>query len=322
MKPAPFELHRPRSLEEAFDQLAEFGEDAKVLAGGQSLVPLLNFRLARPEHVIDLGHTGALTGLSWDGTALTVEAMTPQAHLERTGAVADHAPLVAAALPHVAHPPIRIRGTFGGSVAHADPAAELPAVALALDATMVAESRRGQRTIPAREFFQGFLTTALEPDELLVAVRLPAPAARTGAAVAELARRVGDFALAGVVAQVTLDDGDRVGDARVAFVNVADVPYRAAEVESMVRGQRLDGDLASEAAALARTLVDPSGDLHADAAYRRHLAGTLLARALTEAVGAARADARPERVSRSADGVVTTSAATVNNGSNGDRGAF
>lgn len=282
MKPVDFSLHQPGTVAAAVALLAERGDDAKVLAGGQSLVPLLNFRLARPDHVIDIGRVAGLAELRPGPGGLVIGAMVRQSAAEASPAVAAHCPLLAAALPNVAHPPIRARGTVGGSLAHADPAAELPAVAVALDATFEAVSARGRREIAARDFFRTFLTTALEPDELLVSVRFPAAAPGTGAAFRELSRRRGDFAIAGAAAQVTLA-GDVITDARVCLTGVADTPLRCHGPERVLLGTRADPATLVDAAQAALDVLEPPGDLHAPAGYRKHVAGVLLRRAVAEA---------------------------------------
>lgn len=290
MKPVDFCLHQPETADEAMALLARYADDAKVLAGGQSLVPLLNFRLARPEHLVDIGRIEALTRVRTESPAragqapgtVTLGAAVCQAHAERSPDVAGCVPLLAAALPHIAHPPIRNRGTIGGSLAHADPAAELPAVAVALDAVFTAASTRGQREIPAPEFFRTYLTTALEPDELLTAVRFPCAAEETGAAFREVARRRGDFALVGVAAQLTITGGV-VADARVCVSGVADVPCRCVAAEAVLAGALPGPAVFAAAADAVREAVTPADDLHATAAYRTGVAGTLTARALADA---------------------------------------
>jgi len=282
MKPVDFSLHQPATVEAAVALLAAGGDDAKVLAGGQSLVPLLNFRLARPDHVIDIGRVPGLAELRPEPGELVVGAMVRQSRAEASPAVAAHCPLLAAALPNVAHPPIRARGTVGGSLAHADPAAELPAVAAALDATFEVVSARGRRQIAARDFFRTYLTTALEPDELLVSVRFPAAAPGTGAAFCEVSRRRGDFAIAGAAAQVTLADG-AIADSRICLSGVADVPFRCFEPERVLLGTQADPATVARAAEAALDILDPPGDLHAPAGYRKHVAGVLLRRAVAEA---------------------------------------
>lgn len=291
MKPVDFDLHQPAALGQALDLLAAYGDEAKVLAGGQSLVPLLNFRLARPEHVIDIGRIGGLDGVHAAGPAgpdahaegplVAIGTMVRQSHAERSALIAARCPLLASALPWIAHPPVRTRGTIGGSLAHADPAAELPAVAVALGATFIAARAGGTRAIGADRFYQGYLTTALAPEELLTEIRFPAAAPRTGAAFTEVARRRGDFALVGCAAQVTLEGGG-IADARICLSGVAAVPVRCAVAEDLLRGQPLEAALAAAAEAAAAGL-NPPADLHASAEYRRHLATVLVRRTLTQA---------------------------------------
>jgi len=292
MKPVDFTLHRPQSVEEALAVLADHPEESKVLAGGQSLVPLLNFRLARPEHLVDLGRIASLAGLRRTPGHLAVGAMVRQAYVERSSAVAEHAPLLASACPHIAHPPIRNRGTVGGSLAHADPAAELPAVARALDATFVATGPRGRREIPSHEFFRGHLVSALQADELLVEVRFPPAPARTGAAFVEISRRRGDFALVGAGAQVSLSgSGDAViTDVRICLTGVSSTPHRATEAERLLTGHELSERLLEQAAEATTDALQPSTDLHATSSYRRHVAGEMLRRAVRRAQHLAAAD--------------------------------
>jgi aerobic carbon-monoxide dehydrogenase medium subunit len=284
VKPVDFDLHQPATVDEALALLASHTDDARVLAGGQSLVPLLNFRLARPGHVIDIGGLPALGSLDETPAGLVIGAMVRQSRAERSPVVGARCPLLAAALPWIAHPPIRARGTVGGSLAHADPAAELPAVAVALDATFMAASTRGLREIAAADFYQAYLTTALRPDELLAAVRFPAAAPGTGAAFCEVSRRRGDFAMAGVAAQVTLEYG-AIADARICVSGVAAVPLRCAASEQTLLGSRADPGTLRLAAGAAAGILDPADDLHASAGYRKHVAGVLLRRAVTEAYG-------------------------------------
>jgi carbon-monoxide dehydrogenase medium subunit len=289
VKPVDFDLHQPATLDAALALLAGHGDEARVLAGGQSLVPLLNFRLARPDHVVDIGRVAGLGELRVTTEGLVIGAMVRQSRAERAPEVAACCPLLAAALPWIAHPPIRARGTICGSLAHADPAAELPSVAVALDATFLALSASGGREIAAADFYHAYLTTALRPDELLAAVRFAAASPGTGAAFAEVSRRRGDFAMAGVAAQVTLEDG-AIADARICISGVAGVPLRCAGSEQALLGSAADpGDL-RRAADAALDVLDPVGDLHATSAYRRHVAGVLLRRAVAEAYARA---ARP-----------------------------
>jgi carbon-monoxide dehydrogenase medium subunit len=277
VKPPPFRYLRPDTAEGVLDALAEYGDEAKLLAGGQSLVPLLNFRLARPSVLIDLELVDALRGTERREDSFVVGAMTRQSEAERSQDLRSRCPLVGQALALVGHLQIRNRGTVGGSVAHADPAAELPAVALALDAELVLRSSSGDRSVPAAEFFVGPFTTALRPDELLTHVRFP----NTGGArttFLELARRSGDFALAGVCA---IDRGARgSADVALAGIGVGGSPVRLSTAEEAVRGRELTDEVIGEAAEAASAAVDPPSDIHADGAYRRELLGVLVRRAL------------------------------------------
>jgi len=282
VKPVDFDLHQPGTVGAALVLLARHGDDAKVLAGGQSLVPLLNFRLARPDHVIDIGRVPALGELRRTPAGFVVGAMVRQSQAAGSPAIAARCPLLAAALPQIAHPPIRARGTICGSLAHADPAAELPSVAVALDATFVAVSTRGRRELAARDFFQGYLTTALQADELLSEVHFPACPPATGAAFHEVSRRRGDYAMAGVAAQVTLEEG-AIADVRICVSGVAGVPVRCTGSEQALAGRRADPGPLRLATDAALDILDPVGDLHATASYRKHVAGVLLRRAVTEA---------------------------------------
>jgi carbon-monoxide dehydrogenase medium subunit len=283
MKPPAFAYAAPETLEEALALRAEHAADSAVLAGGQSLMPLLNLRMAFPGMVIDVGRIGELSGIrEWDG-GVAIGAMTRQRAAERSQLIASRTPLLTRALPNVGHTAIRNRGTVGGSIAHADPAAELPAVALALDGELVARSSSGERTIPASEFFAGYLTTTLEPEELLVEVRLPGLAAGHGSAFVELARRHGDFALVGVGAAVALDGSGAIADARLVFIGVGGAPVRAREAEALLRGAMPTDEAYAEAAERAKGEIEPGSDSHASAVYRRRVAGVLAQRALREA---------------------------------------
>lgn len=293
MKPAPFEYHRPDSVEEAISLLASHGYDAKLLAGGQSLIPAMNFRLAQPAVLIDLNGVGELFGLDAidgaEGEHIVIRAMTRQRQVERSVEVERLAPLLAETLPFVAHPQIRNRGTLGGSIAHADPAAEVPAVMVALDARFHVRGPNGTRVIPADEFFIGLFTTALEPDELLTHVEVAAPAPGTGSAFEEISRRHGDFALAGVAAVLALDGEGLCAGARISLLSVGDGPALAARAAGALVGSDL-GEAAIRAAADAAASqdVDPPADIHASAAYRRRLVEVLVRRAVTRAAERAR----------------------------------
>ncbi|TSD55278.1 FAD binding domain-containing protein [Aeromicrobium piscarium] len=283
MKPVDFTLHQPTSLEEALALLADHADTAKVLAGGQSLVPLLNFRLARPEHLIDLGRIRALKAIRRDEHRLSIGAMATHTSAGRSNAVLGSAPLIHRAVPHIAHQAIRTRGTIGGSVAHADPAAELPAVMLALDATIVAVSHSGTREIAAKDFFVGNLITTLQEDELLSEIRIVPSTGRTGAAFLEVGRRRGDFALVGAGTQLRLADDGVVKDIKICLTGVSGRPHRAEEAEAALQGKPVTQELLDTAAESVRDSVDPSDDLHATADYRRDVAGTLVARAIRAA---------------------------------------
>jgi aerobic carbon-monoxide dehydrogenase medium subunit len=284
MKPPLFDYRSPSSLDEALTLRAEYAYDSLVLAGGQSLMPMLNLRLARPEVLIDLGHVAELAEIRALDGGVSVGAMARQRSAERSEVIRERAPLVQQALGHVGHPAIRNRGTVGGSVAHSDPAAELPAVCVALDAQFVARSVAGERTIAAEDFTVGFMTTALAPDELLVEVRIPAAAATFRTAFIEIARRHGDFALVGVAAAVALDAGGLINDARLVFTGVGMTPVRAREAEASLLGTSGDAAALATAADLVTGELEPRTDAHASGDYRRRVAGVLTRRALAEAM--------------------------------------
>jgi carbon-monoxide dehydrogenase medium subunit len=284
MKPAPFDYHRPASLAEAFDLLERYGDDGRILAGGQSLVPALNMRLSTPRAVIDINRLPALDAIRLAPEGLVIGALARHEAVERSALVREHAPLLALALPHVGHEAIRTRGTVGGSLALADPAAELPACVVALDATVRVEGRRGRREIAAADFFRGVYTTALEAGELVVELVIPL-AAGWRSAFQELARRHGDFALAGLAARARVETG-AVREARLVFFGVGAAPVRARGAERALAGRRAD---AAAIAAAQRALageLDPPGDVHGSPALRRHLAGVLLSRVVTQLAGA------------------------------------
>jgi CO/xanthine dehydrogenase FAD-binding subunit len=282
VKPPAFAYHAPETLEETLDVLARTGADAKILAGGQSLIPLLNMRLAAPGHVIDINRVTGLDTLEVTPEGVRAGALARHARVERSAEAADAQPLLRAALRHVAHPVIRNRGTVVGSLAHADPAAELPAVLALLEGTVEAVSAGGRRTIPAGEFFAGPLESALRPGELAASAFFPARPARTGTAFAEVARRHGDYAMAGVAATVTLDDDERVNRARVSYLGVAATPLVLDLTGVLGHRPPVTCDWGA-AAAYARDRLDTDDDIHASAGYRRHLAGVLTERTLRAA---------------------------------------
>jgi CO/xanthine dehydrogenase FAD-binding subunit len=284
MKPAPFRYWDPATLDEALDFLAEHGDESNLLAGGQSLVPLLNMRLVQPEYVVDLARLSELDDVHLDGDVLSVGALVRHDTLMSDPLVAEHCPLLARAVPHIGHTAIRYRGTAGGSVAHADPAAELPAVAAALDADVVLRSRSGTRSVPAREFFVTHLTTCIEPGEMLTELRFPTrPADGAGSAVLELTRRHGDFALVGVAGELRLDGG-RIGSARLCAFGVDEVPRRLFEAERLLEGGEPSAELLADAGARASQGLEPPSDMHASSSYRRDMAGVLTRRLLAAAL--------------------------------------
>ncbi len=282
MKPPPFKYVAARSLEEAIDALARADGEAKVLAGGQSLVPMLNFRLLEPAWLVDINRIPDLDGLREDTGTIRIGALTRHKTTESSPLIANALPVVAAAMSHVAHFGVRNRGTIGGSLAHADPAAELPMMAMLLDASIITQSANGQRTIAAKDFFQGSLATALEPTEIITAVALPKLPAATGWSFEEISRRPGDFAVAAVAITIT-QQGGRCTHARIALAGVGATPMRFPQAEHMLVGQTIDSTIANAAAAMAREQCAPQSDLHGSADYRRHLVGHLTARGIAAA---------------------------------------
>ncbi len=284
MIPGAFDYHSPTTLDEAIGLLDRFGDDAKILAGGQSLLPMMNFRLAQPSLLVDLGR---LTDLDFirrsDDGELRLGAMTRQRRLERDPEVERSAPLLFETVPWVAHPQIRNRGTFGGSLAHADPASELPVVAVARRFRLRLQSTDGDRWVDAKDFFTGLLETALEPHEVLVEVAIPPLPARTGWAFTEVARRQGDYAQVGVAALVTVDGGV-CSDARLVYLSVGETPMEAPRAAAILRGEALSEESIAAAADMAATgEIDPATDIHASEAYKRHLARVLTGRVLRRA---------------------------------------
>jgi carbon-monoxide dehydrogenase medium subunit len=273
---------RVSSVDEAVTQLAELGDEAKILAGGQSLVPLLNLRLANPAYLVDINRIGELDFITND-SGVRVGAVVRHRDVERSELVARANPLVAEAIKLVGHAAIRNRGTIGGSVAHADPAAELPTILVALDGEIEARSSRGARTIAAADFFEGFLTTALQPDELLTEVRFPGLPATSGWSIQEFSRRSGDFGVVTVAVTLTAGSNGTIGEARVAFGGVAGTAVRAPSAESALAGQTPSAELWKAAGQEAAAGLDPPGDLHSTPEHRRHLAAVLTERALVQA---------------------------------------
>ena len=282
MKPPAFKYIAAASVEEAVSALRDHDSEAKVIAGGQSLVPMLNFRLLSPSVLVDLNRISGLDGIADNKGGLRIGALTRHHTLETSVLVKERFPVLNVAMQHVAHLAIRNRGTIGGSLSHADPAAELPTMAVLLDAEIDVVGIGGERTIPANEFFEGALMTALREDEIVTEVRLPANDASGGWAFEEFARRSGDFGIAGVAVTLTTS-GDNITAARIALLGVGQTPLRANVAEDLLRGQRLDDDLVAAVSAAARDAAEPENDLHGSADYRRHLVGALTKRTVKTA---------------------------------------
>lgn len=282
MKPAPFAYDAPEEIEGALALLAEHGDDAKVLAGGQSLIPLLNFRLASPSRLIDITRIPSLTGIERRDGSLLIGATTRQAELERAPETSAW-PVMVEAVRQVAHPQIRNAGTVGGSLVHADPAAELPTLFVTLDARFHVRSAAGERTVEARDFFLGPFTTALEPDEMLIAIEVPALPGGAGTAFVEFARRDGDFALGGAAALIELDGAGGVRRLALTLLG-ASAPHRSTEAEEALAGRIPDQGAIAEAAHLALAGFEPAGDIHGSAAYRKHLGEVMARKAISLAV--------------------------------------
>ena len=284
MKPPRFDYLAPRTLDEALAHLHHHGDQAKILAGGQSLIPMLNFRLAHPGVVVDVNRLTDLAYVRQHDGGVAVGALTRQHAVERSELVRGRVPVVAEACRFIGHAPIRHRGTFGGNLAHADPASELPAVMVALEAEMAVASRAGSRAIPAGQFFIGPLTTALQPGEMLTEIRIPAAPPRSGGAFVEMARRAGDFALVGVAALVTLDEAGQCARARIALCGVGPTPVRARAAEDALVGQAPTTAVLDEAADRAAAATSPPSDVHGSAEFRRKLARHFARQALAAAI--------------------------------------
>lgn len=294
MKPAPFEYYAPDTLEEALFLLHNHGSDAKLLAGGQSLVPAMNFRVVQPSVLIDLNRAKELDYVREDGECVRVGAMTRERKLEVELLISKRFPLLAEAVPHVAHPQIRNRGTLGGSLANADPAAELPVIMLALGARLKARNVDSERWVEAQNFFSGMFTTDLAPDEILVEIELPAQQPSTGWSFLEVAPRAGDYALMGVAALVRLDENRSCKEARLVYLNAGDGPVIAKEAAQLLQGTAVDDQVIEAAAASASGQeINPFGNIHASVEYQRHLANVLTKRALKIAVERAGEEQRP-----------------------------
>ncbi|MDX1377248.1 MAG: xanthine dehydrogenase family protein subunit M [Anaerolineales bacterium] len=285
MKPAPFEYHVPDSIEQALDLISQHADDAKILAGGQSLVPAMNFRIAQPSMLIDLNRISDLNYIREEEDVVRVGAMTRERQVEIDASIEKRTPLLFEAAPNIAHPQIRNRGTIGGSIVNADPAAELPVLMLALDARLKARKSSGERWIDAKDFFVGMFTTALEPDEILVEIELPFMPAQTGWSFMEVAPRAGDYALMGVAAQVTLDKDGTCKNAKLVYLNAGDGPVDAKEAAQSLVGEKLDDKLIESAAAMASEKeITPFGNIHASPEFQTHLANVLTRKTLKQAL--------------------------------------
>ena len=282
MKPATFEYVVADSVRKAVTALSEAGGEAKILAGGQSLVPMLNFRLVRPAVLVDINRIPDLAFIEETANTIRVGALTRHHQLETSPLVARHLPVLASAMTHVAHLAIRNRGTIGGSLSHADPAAELPMMALLLNAKLHVVSSSGERTVVASDFFRDALTVDLAEDEMVTEIHFPKLPPGTGWGFEEVARRAGDFALAAVAVTATVSDG-KVAEARIALTGVGPTPVRAQKAEALLRGAAVDTKLIGHAIEAVRALISPDTDLHASSDYRRHLAGVLTGRAVSAA---------------------------------------
>jgi CO/xanthine dehydrogenase FAD-binding subunit len=282
LKPAAFQYHRPHTVDETLSLLKECGEDGKILAGGQSLMPLMNFRLAQPAHLIDINFIEGIDYIRSENGAIKIGCLARQSRLLGDSLVRQRCPLLADALAYVGHEQTRNRGTFCGSLAHADPAAELPAVLLALDGSVTVGDSTGKREIAARDFFHSYLTTALTSDEMVLEASVPEQPARAGSSFVEFARRFGDFAIVGV-AVVLVTDKERIADASIALTGVGDKPWRERDIEAMLVGHTESTDLFGRIGAEVAARINPNSDIHASESYRRALAKVLTRRALTEA---------------------------------------
>lgn len=284
MKPAPFEYHAPTSLEEALGLMNQHADEAKLLAGGQSLVPAMNFRVVQPSMLIDLNRVQGLSHIRADGNVLRIGAMARERQLEFDTLIETRTPLLHEAVPFIAHPQIRNRGTIGGSIVNADPAAELPMLMFALDARLKAQSVSGERWIDAQDFFAGMFTTALVPNEILVEIELPFMPPRTGWSFMEVAPRTGDYALMGVAALVTLDENGKCTRAKLVYLNAGDGPVDAKEAAQSLEGEILnDAKIQSAAAMASEKEISPFGNVHTSPEFQRHLAKVLTIRALKQA---------------------------------------
>ena len=285
MKPAPFEYHAPDSIEQAVELYSQYSGEAKILAGGQSLVPAMNFRVVQPSVLVDLNRVGELSYIREDKDVLRIGSMSRERHLEFDPLIPKWAPLLAEAVHFIAHPQIRNRGTIGGSIVNADPAAELPVLMVALNARLKAKNKSGERWIGAPDFFVGMFTTALELDEILVEIELPLSAPRTGWSFMEVAPRAGDYAMMGVAALVTVDEAGQCKGAKLVYLNAGEGPVEAKEAEKLLEAETLNDELIESAASKAsQEEINPFGNIHASSEFQRHLANVLTKKALKQAL--------------------------------------
>jgi len=285
MKPAPFEYHVPDSIEQALDLMSQHADEAKILAGGQSLVSAMNFRVIQPSVVIDLNRVAELSYIRAERDVIRVGSMARERHLEFDSSIAKYTPLLTEAMPHIAHPQIRNRGTIGGSIVHADPAAELPVLMQALSARLKAKNISGERWIDAQDFFAGMFTTMLAPDEILVEIELPFMPARTGWSFMEVAPRAGDYALMGVAALMTLEKNGKCKKAKLVYLNAGDGPVDAKVAAELLEGEKINDKLIESAAAMASGKeINPFGNVHTSPDFQRHLANVLTKKALKQAM--------------------------------------
>ncbi|OMP67270.1 FAD binding domain-containing protein [Domibacillus epiphyticus] len=283
MKPPKFSYHRPGNYAEALDLLDQYGEDAKIMSGGQSLIPILNMRLSTPKHIIDLSRIDDLKGIRQEGNMIVIGGMTRHVEVENSDLIKKKCPLLFEAIRWVGHTQIRNRGTVGGSIAHADPSAELPCVLTALRGEIVIVSKEEEITVSPEEFFLSFLLTSLEPDQLIKEVRFPIIHESCGYAFEEVARRHGDFALVEAAAVIDVDETGRISEALIALGGANAVPFIPEEVERFLIGKKPDETILKEAAVMQLDDLDPEGDIHGSGEYRRHLSGILLEKALCRA---------------------------------------
>ncbi|MEC1521265.1 xanthine dehydrogenase family protein subunit M [Neobacillus niacini] len=288
MKPPKFSYLRPNNLQEALDMLAEYGDDAKIMSGGQSLIPLLNMRLSTPGYIIDIGRVEELKGIKEEEDAIVIGGITRHVDVEKSALVQEKCPLLTEGIRWVGHNQIRTRGTIGGSIAHADPSAELPCILTALRGEIVMVSSEEEITVSPEEFFLSYLLTSLEPNQLIKEIRFPKIKKGSGYAFEEVARRHGDFALVEVAVVIELDDDGTIADAKIALGGANSVPFIPEAAEEFLIGKLPDDSILKEAATLQLDDLDPEGDIHGSKEYRRYLSGVLLERALNRAIDRAR----------------------------------